>query len=121
MKFTPDDVAQAYREKKLTPRIVGFGLYLYYGAIRASDDRCCAIGALLVGEQLIAGPHLNIESEFKVRFPELDMWSFVSGFDDNPVRPTMLNMQRNQRTFHQESYDLGAACRERVLPVLQKS
>ena len=116
LNITPEAVRQAYLDKKLKPVQGSFGVHVNADHIIEvkpdHDGRCCAIGAMLVGET--CPDELGSSGDYMPRFAALaelffDMTpeqfgAFWSGFDrlnDPPVTET-------------DAYKLGAACWEAV-------
>lgn len=110
--FEPAEVVRNYRNKRLNPRHITFGVrYRDDGKVTCPDGKCCALSTFFVGETIDAacgdGDYSIIEAARR-RWPGFSPWSFVCGFDGiNPGEPGEIMRLLDDEPFNEEAYQLG--------------
>lgn len=108
--LTPENIVALYQKHNMRSQTCIMGTHLNEEGVFEKDrDKCCALGVYTLGKTY-ASPDMGFvdSMEIAARLAGVDMWAFVSGFDDP------LDYTRPSNRKDHPDYALGRACRAAV-------
>ncbi len=117
IKVTVDDFVKRFKELGLTPVRQSWGIGLEKGVIVPKDNCACALGAMVVGENL--AEHLDYEDELDANgaVTWASAWASEQGINTRDFL-NGYDWIINDEEFveDQASFDLGVAVRKALFP-----